>query len=49
MDNVYGYGHTPLFKDFVQAINEDRQSYISGEDGIESVKIILAGYEQKDN
>jgi len=46
IDNVYGNGHTPLFKDFIDAIHNDRKPYISGEDGIEAVKIILEAYKE---
>jgi UDP-N-acetyl-2-amino-2-deoxyglucuronate dehydrogenase len=45
VDCVYGSGHTPLFADFIDAIKQNRRPYIDGEDGIESIKIILTGYE----
>ena len=33
VDSVYGKGHTPLYKDFIDAINYNREPYISGEEG----------------
>lgn len=45
--NVYGKGHTPLYKDFVEAIKECRAPYISGEDGRKALDIILQVYEQE--
>ena len=47
IDNVYGEGHTPLFKDFIEAIEENRKPYISGEDAIISLSIILGAYKSK--
>ena len=43
-ENVYGYGHTLLFKDVVEAIVNDRKPLISGEDAIKPLQIILAAY-----
>ncbi|SHH45134.1 Gfo/Idh/MocA family protein [Thermosipho atlanticus] len=43
-DTVYGFGHVPLYKDFYEAIEEDRKPYISGEDGKKAVEIVLAIY-----
>lgn len=48
IDNVYGKGHTPLYRDFAEAVNEHRDSYISGKDGIKALKIILNAYEDVD-
>ena len=47
IDSVYGKGHTPLFKDVVEAIKEDRKPYVSGEDAIVPLSIILAAYKSK--
>ncbi|NLZ35845.1 MAG: Gfo/Idh/MocA family oxidoreductase [Clostridiales bacterium] len=47
IENVYGKGHTPLFKDVIDAINKDRKPYISGEDGIVPLSIILAAYKSR--
>ncbi len=42
--NVYGYGHTPLYADVVQAIEEDRKPYVDGEDGKRALELVLAIY-----
>lgn len=47
IDNVYGKGHTPLFRDVIEAINEDRKPYVSGEDAIIPLSIILAAYKSR--
>ncbi len=47
IDNVYGHGHTPLFKDVIDAIHEDRQPLISGEEGKKAMSIILAAYKSR--
>lgn len=47
IDNVYGQGHSILFKDFIDSINENRKPYISGEDAIKSLSIILAAYKSR--
>lgn len=46
-DTVYGSGHTPLFKDMIDAINNDRQPLISGEEGKKGMSIILAAYKSR--
>ncbi len=46
-DSVYGYGHSPLFKDFIDAINEDKEPLISGEQGKKALSIILAAYKSR--
>ena len=42
--NVYGYGHTPLYEDVVQAIKEKREPYITAEDGRRALELVLAIY-----
>lgn len=49
INDVYGKGHTPLYKDFVSAINNNHKPYIAGEDGKVSMEIILRVYEQEGN
>lgn len=44
VDNVYGKGHTPLYKDFIESILEKRSPYISGEEGQKALSIILKAY-----
>jgi predicted dehydrogenase len=46
-DTVYGFGHTPLFKDMIDSINNDREPLINGEEGKKSVAIILAAYKSR--
>lgn len=41
---VYGFGHAALFRDFIEAINENREPLISGEEGKKALEIILAIY-----
>lgn len=45
IDNVYGKGHTPLYKDFIDAINNDREPLINGEEGRKSIEIVLKAYD----
>jgi len=44
IENVYGNGHTLLFKDMIYAINEGKEPLINGEEGKKAVSIILAAY-----
>ena len=39
-------GHTPLYKDFIDAINNDREPLVNGEEGKKAVEIILRAYER---
>ena len=43
-DTVYGAGHIPLYKDFIEAIKDNRKPYVSGEDGKKAVEAVLAIY-----
>ncbi|MCD6450377.1 MAG: Gfo/Idh/MocA family oxidoreductase [Thermotogaceae bacterium] len=43
-DTVYGFGHIPLYKDFYEAIDQDRDPAIPGEEGRKAVDIVLAIY-----
>ncbi len=47
VDSVYGFGHTPLFKDMIDAIKNDREPLINGEEGKKSIDIILAAYKSR--
>lgn len=42
--NVYGFGHTPLYADVIDAIKSHRQPYITGEDGKRALELVLAIY-----
>ena len=46
VDSVYGKGHTPLYKDFIDAINNDREPLINGKEGKKAMEIILKAYEK---
>ncbi|APC40775.1 Gfo/Idh/MocA family protein [Clostridium estertheticum] len=46
-DSVYGFGHTPLFKDMIDAINTNRQPLINGVEGKKGMSIILAAYKSR--
>ncbi|WP_252314140.1 Gfo/Idh/MocA family protein [Sinobaca sp. H24] len=41
---VYGFGHTPLYSDVIEAIVNDRAPYVTAEDGREALELILAIY-----
>ncbi len=43
-DTVYGKGHVPLYRDFCRSLIEDREPYISGEEGKKAVEIVLGIY-----
>ncbi|MDO5718290.1 MAG: Gfo/Idh/MocA family oxidoreductase [Tissierellia bacterium] len=49
IDNVYGNGHTPLYKDFIESIREDRKPLIDGHEGKKPVEVILKAYEESYN
>ena len=42
--NVYGFGHTPLYADVIDAIQTGRPPYIDGEAGKRALEMILAIY-----
>jgi len=44
IDSVYGRGHTPLYKNFIDAVNENRVPLINGEEGRKALEIILRAY-----
>jgi predicted dehydrogenase len=43
-DSVYGYGHPAMFADFISAIKENREPFVSGDKGKKALEIILAIY-----
>ena len=45
--SVYGYGHEALYKDFLDALDENREPLANGKAGLEAVKIILAAYKSQ--
>lgn len=42
--NVYGFGHTPLYADVIEAIKTGRDPSVTGEDGKRALEMILAIY-----
>ena len=42
--NVYGFGHTPLYADMIDAINNNREPYVTGEAGRRALELVLAIY-----
>lgn len=42
--NIYGYGHTPLYADVIEAINTGRQPLVDGEAGKRALELVLAIY-----
>lgn len=46
-DTVYGFGHTPLFKDMIDAVKNDREPLINGAEGKKGMSIILAAYKSR--
>ena len=42
--NVYGYGHTPLYADMIEAIEKDREPYVNAEAGKRALELVLAIY-----
>ena len=45
--NVYGNGHTSLFADVIDAIENDRKPYIDGEAGRNALELVLAIYKSQ--
>lgn len=42
--NIYGFGHTPLYADMIDAIKSDRAPYVTAEDGKKALEMVLAIY-----
>lgn len=42
--NVYGFGHTPLYADMIDAIHTNRPPYVTAEDGKRALELVLAIY-----
>lgn len=42
--NVYGFGHTKLYRDVIDAIENDREPYVNGEAGRRALEMVLAIY-----
>lgn len=46
--DVYGFGHTPLYADFIGSITNGRQPLITAEDGKQAVELVLGTYKSAD-
>ena len=46
-DTVYGFGHTPLFKNVIDAINNNTEPLVNGEEGKKAMSIVLAAYKSR--
>ncbi len=42
--NIYGFGHTRLYADMIDAIQNDREPYVNGEAGRRALELVLAIY-----
>jgi len=42
--NVYGGGHTPLYRDFIKSIISGKQPLVNGEEGMKAMQIVLGAY-----
>lgn len=42
--NVYGFGHTPLYADVIDAIEHDREPYVNAQAGRQALELVLAIY-----
>ncbi len=42
--NVYGFGHTPLYADMIDAIKNNREPYVNAEAGRRALEMVLAIY-----
>lgn len=42
--NVYGFGHTPLYADMIDAIRNDKEPHVNGEAGKRALELVLAIY-----
>ena len=43
--NVYGYGHTPLYADMIESVQNDRKPYVDAEAGKRALELVLAIYQ----
>ncbi len=44
VDNVYGFGHGAVYSDVIEAIRDHRDPYITAEDGMRALELVLAIY-----
>lgn len=46
--NIYGFGHTPLYADVIDAIRSDRPPYVDAAAGKRALELVLAIYKSAD-
>lgn len=44
VDHIYGKGHTPLYADMIDAINNNRKPYVDVREGKKALELVLAIY-----
>lgn len=44
-DSVYGFGHTPLYADMIEAVNTGHAPYVDGAAGRRALELVLAIYQ----
>ena len=42
--NIYGFGHTPLYSDMIEAIQNNREPHVNAEAGRRALELVLAIY-----
>lgn len=42
--DVYGFGHTPLYKNMIDSIKNNKEPYVTAKDGRDALELILAIY-----
>ncbi|NOG29137.1 Gfo/Idh/MocA family protein [Lysinibacillus fusiformis] len=47
--NIYGFGHYLLYTDVIEAIEQDRQPYVTAKDGRNALELVLAIYKSSNS
>jgi hypothetical protein len=47
IENIYGKGHTPLYKNFIDSIRNNNSPLIDGYEGKKSLSIVLMAYKSQ--
>ena len=43
-ENVYGFGHVPLYRDMIEAIQNDTEPLVNGLEGRKALELVLGIY-----
>ena len=43
--NIYGFGHTPLYADMIEAIQQNRAVYVDAQAGLRALELVLGIYQ----